>query len=143
MASKLNYSAYLFNTGAVVIGLLGCVHGYLTISGGLDPSNGTTIEIMKNEATNLTKDANGNLYKAYLGFNYTHSLGAIIFSTYSLYLYNKTDLFKDKQSKSILYGSTIGIAMSYLAISSKYFFIAPTRGIGLAALCFIGSYVMS
>ena len=145
----MNYSACLFNAGAGIIGFMGSGHMISTLYHCIaikptwyGPLNDATLAILQNERLGIDWK-NTNFWKAYLGFNLSHSLGAMMFSVYSIYLFNKTNLFKQQQRKNVMYGVTIGFAMSFLLISTKYWFYIPTTGAAISTSCFIGAYLLS
>ena len=148
--STTSYSKLLYNVGATLIGAMGTAHLIYTFYDCLAikpkyfaPVNDKNIEMMKNEQVQLAENHKSNLWKAWLGFNISHSYGAMIFSFYSLYLYNKTELFNNKKHKSILYGINIFVSLSYTITSYLYWYKSPSIGLTAVTSCFAASYLLS
>jgi hypothetical protein len=121
-------------TGAAIFVLLGSAHLWYTLfTDKLSPSSNPAFEAMQNARINLTRQT--TVYKAWIGFNLSHSLGAIFFGTINIVL-------------AVEYPEVVGHAMtllmlnvivcvSYLIMAKKYWFRVPFRGIAVATCCFV------
>jgi len=91
-------------------------------------------------ATNprITKET--TLWNAWVGFNASHSIGAMFFGSATIYL----ALFQF----SILVESTFYLllctfnSLFYLYLARKYWFSVPIIGISLATFCFVASTLL-
>jgi len=69
----------LFVTGALIFGVLGTIHLiYTFFSNKFDTIDPSVKEAMKNTSPILTKET--TIWKAWVGFNASHSLGAMLFA---------------------------------------------------------------
>ena len=78
-----------------------------------------------------------SMWDAWLGFNISHGLGALIFGIAVVVLGNYPILIET--SKMLLLLPVIaGLAYFYLAV--RFWFYLPAIGISLATACFIGAW---
>ena len=85
---------YLIITGGAIILMLGAIHLYYTFfTKVFVPKNTDLLETMKRSTISLAKGT--NLWNAWVGFNGSHSAGAIFFGVLNIYLAsNYFDLYK-------------------------------------------------
>jgi hypothetical protein len=79
------------------------------------------------------------MWRAWVGFNFSHSLGAVLFGALCIWA-------------STVLGTTVvpgwipllfvGIACVYLGLSVLYWFRIPTAGIAVAAVCLLAAWLM-
>ncbi len=80
------------------------------------------------------------MWKSWIGFNATHSSGAIFIGLLNFYLaVNYFDMLKSDKFIALFTMITIGF---YAWIAKKYWFNRVLVGILIAWLCFISSYVL-
>ncbi|MCF2910069.1 hypothetical protein L1285_17280 [Pseudoalteromonas sp. DL2-H2.2] len=124
----------LFITGASIFGLLGLLHLiYTFFSKKFDPYNLAVKEAMLNTSPRITKQT--NMWQAWVGFNASHSLGAIFFAAFFIPLcINHFDVVAGSLWFSIL-PSVVGV--SYLLLAKKDWFKVPFTGILVSSACLI------
>lgn len=80
------------------------------------------------------------MWKAWMGFNASHSSGAIFIGMVNIYLAaNHFDLLQNSTFLLLFNILTLGF---YLWLAKNYWFKIPLRGIGLALICYIAAYVL-
>lgn len=94
-------------------------------------------EEMKTTFPVLTKET--TMWKAWLGFNASHSLGAIYIGLINLTL--ALQYFPVLQNPVVLMLNIITV-LFYLWLAKKYWFSIPFKGMLLAACCFITAAVI-
>jgi hypothetical protein len=116
---------------AIVIGLLGAVHLLYTFRGPkLLPRNPAVVHAMQGSALVLTKET--SVWRAWLGFNASHGLGAVLFG----FVFGHLAL----QAPALLFGSpflqalALLVLTAWLALAWRYWFRIPFAGIALAWL---------
>jgi hypothetical protein len=126
----------LFIAGASIFFCLGLLHFILTL---LDlnrprtftPPNPALRQAMQQSSIAIHPQT--NLWRAWLGFNFSHSLGLVIFggATISIGLLD----FSVYARSLLLQGCVLAIAATYLILSIKFWFVSPTIGAGIALTC--------
>ncbi|MEM0955846.1 MAG: hypothetical protein AAGI24_17025 [Pseudomonadota bacterium] len=129
----------LFLIGSVVFGILGVLHLVFTIfTNKFDAYDSSVTEAMKESSIVLSKDV--NLWKAWIGFNVSHSLGAILLAAvYVPLAFDHLSLLRNS-----LWFSTLPLlfSVSYLVLAKKYWFKLPLVGILIASACFLGAALL-
>jgi hypothetical protein len=124
--------------------LLGLVHGVLTLKDISNPSTFTPLDAELREAMQKSAIAihpNTNLWRAWLGFNLSHSLGIIFFGSAFLYIgIYQPSLFTNYL---ILQVCAIVVSAIYVVLSVKFWFINPAIGSGFALTCFSIAMLLS
>jgi hypothetical protein len=130
--------------GAGIFLLLGSLHGLLTLRDLGHPRAFTPIDpglraAMQKSTIALNPEI--NLWRAWIGFNLTHSLGLVMFGGAFLCL-GVFHLPWFSQSWR-LQACAIVISAAYLTTSLKYFFSTPAIGSGIATACFVLAAALS
>ena len=119
---------------AGVIFILGAVHLLYTFRGPkLQPRDSELKTAMKEVSPGISDQT--SMWRAWVGFNASHSMGAMLFGLVYAYL----AAFETE----LLFGSVflivVGIAMlvGFLLLARRYWFSAPLAGIGLSLICFV------
>ncbi len=130
----------LIITGAGIIGLLGLVHWIYTFyTNKFQPYHSEVKSAMQASSPVLTKET--SIWNAWIGFNASHSLGALIVAAVYIPLaLEHIQVIHSNLWLSVL-PSLIGLTYFYLA--KKYWFKIPVIGLLLASLCFISALVLS
>lgn len=120
-------------TGSIIFLVLGTIHlVYTFFSRKFFPADRSVVTAM--EETNPLISKETSMWKAWIGFNASHSLGAIYFAIVNIIavLYAKH-----------LYIQYIGLpflnmifSLAYLLLAAKYWFKIPFTGILLSTICF-------
>ncbi|MBT1063032.1 hypothetical protein KJY73_05560 [Bowmanella sp. Y26] len=132
-------SQILFVFGASIFGTLGLIHLLFTFfSNKFDAYNSDVTYAMKSTSPVLTTET--TIWLAWIGFNASHSLGAIFFATIYIPLaISHMQLIVSSSWFSVL-PSIVGV--SYLLLAQKYWFKIPFLGILVATICFISAFVL-
>jgi hypothetical protein len=130
---------YLFvTTGALVLLALGSLHGYVTIKDlsnprAFAPRDPALREAMQKSSIGFHPDI--NLWRAWLGFNLTHSLGLVVFGVFYIYLaFAQMAVYRESAFLQFL---AVVVSACYLIVSKFYFFSKPALGSSVALVCFI------
>ncbi len=124
----------LFVIGASIFGVLGTIHLLFTFfTNKFDTVDSAVKESMKNTSPILTKET--TIWKAWVGFNASHSLGAMLFA--GIYLPLTIFNFEVIQQSLWFTFLPVVIGMSYLTLAKKYWFRIPFTGILISTICFI------
>lgn len=129
----------LFIIGAGILGILGCVHLWLTFfSHKFHAHNLDVTEAMKTTSPLISKQT--TMWAAWVGFNASHSLGVIIFAA----IYIPLTILHFSIIVHSLWFSLLPciISLSYLALAKKYWFNVPFIGMLISSLCFIAAFVI-
>ena len=129
-------ASVLMAMAAGIIGLLGTVHLLYTYRGPkLTPRNPEVIRRMQDSALVLTRET--SVWRAWIGFNASHSLGAILFALCYGYL--------ALREPTLLFASPFLLTLALLTLAAwlwlawRYWFRVPFTGIGLAFACGLGA----
>lgn len=129
----LDAAKILIVAGASIFGLLGSVHlAYTFFTDKFLPRDRTLIDAMKSTSPVLTRAT--TMWDAWIGFNASHSLGAIVFAALYLLLAAKHMDILLQSREFVLLGLAAGIA--YLCLAHAYWFRIPFIGIAIATSCF-------
>ena len=125
--------------GAATFGVLGALHLYYTFFTNMFMTRDRKVaEAMKATSPLLTDRT--TMWATWIGFNGSHSLGAIFIAIFYILLAT-THMEVIRETKSfILLAVLIGASYLYLAI--KYWFRIPLIGILIATICFVISAVL-
>ena len=129
---------YLWVAGAVPFIVLGTIHLLYTFFTNRFSSRTIALdEQMKNAHPVLTKET--TMWKAWIGFNGSHSLGAIYFGVINLFfpLYD----FGIVQSPFFLLLNISSVSF-YVWLAKRYWFSTPFKGIMVSAGCFIAAALL-
>ena len=128
---------YLWEIGSAILVFLGTIHLYYTFfSNKFSSSNTDVIVGMKNSSPRLTNET--TMWKAWIGFNASHSSGAIFIGILNLFLSIK--YFSTFQTEHFFFIFNIITIAFYVWLAKKYWFIIPFIGILIAFICYVGSY---
>jgi hypothetical protein len=123
-------AASLIAASAAIILLLGCIHLWYTFHGGKlhfrDPELRARLESVSPVITRET-----TMWKAWIGFNASHSYGAILFGAVYGYLALVHSAFLFQSRFLLLLG--LLLLAGYVFLGKRYWFSVPFRGIVLAS----------
>ncbi len=126
-------SQYLWIFGSLIFLLLGTAHLRITFLGRkLHPEDASTIEAMKNTHPRLTKDT--TMWKTWIGFNASHSAGAIFFGSINITLASQY-FFIIQESVFIIFLNSIFV-LFFLFLARAYWFKIPMIGVLLATISY-------
>ena len=129
----------LLIAGAAIFGLLGSLHlVYTFFTDKFLPRAGAVADAMKGTSPVLTRHT--TMWQAWIGFNGSHSLGAMLFAAvYLILAIQHMDLLV--HSKSLLLVPVLAGA-TYLWLAFKYWFRIPLTGIAAATTCFVSAFLL-
>ncbi|GJM13461.1 MAG: hypothetical protein DHS20C12_18640 [Pseudohongiella sp.] len=129
----------LLITGATILGVLGSMHLLYTFaSKKFDARDEAVTEAMKNASPVITRET--TMWNAWIGFNASHSLGAILITAFYVPLaLSHMQLIRESLWFSIL---PVLIGLSYLVLAKNYWFKIPFIGIAISTACFITAAVL-
>jgi uncharacterized membrane protein len=130
----------LMLASAAVILALGAIHLIYTFFGNkLTPRDPALQAAMRQVSPRLTRET--TLWKAWIGFNASHGMGALLFGLMYGYL--------ALMQPALLFGSTfllvIGLVMlaGYALLGKRYWFSVPFKGICLSLGFYMAAIVLS
>lgn len=131
---------YLWIFGALILTVLGTIHlVYTFFTNKFSPRNELFEKEMKITTLVLTKET--TMWKAWIGFNASHSAGAMFIGFINLYLaIQYFSLFQSDHFFFIFNIITVGF---YLWLAKKYWFKIPFAGITITFICFVISYLLT
>jgi hypothetical protein len=132
-------SQWLVVLGAAIYAVLGTIHLLYTFFGSrLHPRDPALAEAMRRDTPRLTRAT--TMWKAWVGFNASHSLGAIGFGLMYLSLAGRhMDLLQ--RSPWFLWFA-FGTSLAWLAVAIPYWFRIPIGGLAIASTCFALALVL-
>jgi len=132
--------AILLTFGSVTIGILGLIHLLYTFySNKFEPRDDGLGERMRQVSPILTSET--TMWKAWVGFNASHSLGALVFACYYGYL-AMFELHFLLSTPFLVLLSLVTLG-SYLFLARSYWFKIPTLGITIAMIVFVLGYLLA
>lgn len=136
-------SRYLFLVGALPFVVLGMAHAFATPrlpaeSKGLSPRDPALREAMAKETVLLTRRT--NLWLAWVGFNLSHSLGAVLFGAVVLLVGRSPASFRAEAG--VFVPLAVVVSGLYLRLGLRYWFRTPIVGIALSGACFVAAWVL-
>jgi len=125
--------------GASIFGLLGGLHlAYTFLGGKLLPRDAAVIDAMKGTSLVLTRQT--TIWHAWIGFNASHSLGAMLFAALYILLAAKHMEILGQSKELVLLG--VATCLAYLWLAHTYWFRVPFIGIAIATACFATAAVL-
>jgi len=136
-------SRYLFLLGGLPFLFLGIAHALATPltpeeSKGLSPQDPEYRLGMVAQTVLLTRRT--NLWLTWVGFNLSHSLGAVLFGVVVLLVGRSHASFAANWTAFVPFA--IAVSAAYLAIGLRYWFRTPIVGILISCVCFASSGVL-
>jgi hypothetical protein len=134
----ITLASVLLAASAAIIVVLGMAHLLFTFRGSkLHPREATLEAAMKQVSPVLTRQT--TMWKAWVGFNASHSTGAICFGLVYGYLALVHGELLFRSPFLLLVG--LGMLFAYVALARAYWFSIPLRGIGLATVLYLAALV--
>ena len=126
-------SRVFFLVGAVPFLVLGTLHARATPTRtteqkGLSPRDQGVAEAMSRTTPRLT--ARTDIWRAWVGFNYSHSLGAALFGLFVGLIGRSAESYA--MNAALAVPLALGVALCYLVVGIKYWFRTPIIGIAPA-----------
>jgi len=136
-------TATLIIVGGSVFAILGSLHAIYTWADTrtprrLVPDAASVIEAMASSSVRLSRGGT-TMWRAWIGFNFSHSLGAVMFGVACIAL--GISLPSIGLPKAVLLIPVV-IACLYLWLAIRYWFRIPVMGIAAGAACFAAGWAI-
>ena len=125
-------------TSAALVAVFGSLHLFYTFRGRLLlPRDDALLESMKRVSPVITRET--TMWRAWIGFNATHSMSLILFGLIYSYL--------ALAAPALLFGSVflriLGLAtlVAFVVLARRYFFSVPFKGVVVATALYITGLV--
>lgn len=124
----------LILASATIVGLLGIAHLFITFWGPkLLPRDRSLKARMEEVHPMITRQT--TIWRAWMGFNASHSMGAMLFGLVFGYLalYHETIFFGS------VYLQVLGLVtlVGYTLLAKAYWFVTPLAGVTLSLVCYV------
>ena len=131
--STATWSVMSYIAGAAILGTLGALHLVFTgFTQRFDPRDATLVPAMQATSPRLTRDT--SMWRCWIGFNASHSLGVLLFA--ALYGLLATRHAEVLRASSMLAWLAPAGAAAYTVLAWRYWFRVPLTGAALATACF-------
>ncbi len=135
---------YLFIAGTIPFIVLGAIHWIYTFMDmksprKFAPRDAATLTAMQNTSMRLTDKT--TMWKAWMGFHHSHSIGAIVFGL--IFLILAVQDFGALVSNTILMRLATVVPLIYLWVGVRFWFRIPTTGIAMSAVCMIAAFLLT
>ena len=136
-------SRYLFLAGSIPFLVLGTAHALATPLAmgdrkGLSPSDRELPMTMAKSHVKLTRRT--DMWLAWVGFNLSHSLGALAFGAFVLAAGRTSGGFATQAP--VVVPLAVVVSAGYLGLGIRYWFRTPIIGCAIAFACFAASGVL-
>lgn len=134
-------SRYCFLAGALPFVVLGLAHALATPRApgerkGLSPADRALPAAMAASSLRLTRRT--DMWRAWVGFNFSHSLGALLFGGFVM-LAGRSQAVFDLEGAVFAPAAAL-VSGAYLALAVKYWFRTPIAGVALSLLLFVTAW---
>ena len=130
---------FMFISAGIIL-LLGLAHlAYTYFGAKLHPRDSDLLARMQTTSPVISRQT--SMWKAWIGFNASHSLGAILFGMVFGYL-------ALEQPALLFHSWFLGLTgvivlAAYLTMAKLYWFIRPLQGIALALLSYVAAFIVA
>jgi hypothetical protein len=130
----------LVTLSAGIIMTLGLLHlAYTYLGDKLHPRDSDLLARLQTTSPVISRQT--SMWKAWMGFNASHSLGAILFGAVFAYL-------ALQQSMLLFHSYFLGVTglvvlVAYLVMAKLYWFIRPLQGVSLALICYVVGFAVA
>ena len=128
----------LIISGASIFLFLGILHGVLTLQDLNNPRTFMPQDAVLRQAmqqSNIAIHPQTNLWRAWLGFNLSHSLGLVMFR--GTFLVMGLFYFSAYAQTLWIQSCALFVSTAYLIMSLKFWFSKPAISSGIALACFV------
>lgn len=134
-------SKILFISGTAPFIVLGLIHWIYTFMlmrkpGKLSPRDDSARVAMQNTHLRITNQ--NTMWNAWIGFNHSHSIGAVFFGL--IYLVMALQDFNALAANTILIRIAVIVPLIYLWVAIRFWFRIPMIGIAAGAACLLTSF---
>ena len=135
-----NVASLLITASAAIVLVLGLLHLLYTFRGTkLQPRDAGAIEAMQRSELRITRET--TVWRAWIGFNASHSFGIILFALIYGYL--------ALAAPGLLFGSLFlrivggALLLGYVILARRYWFSVPFRGVVLSTALYAAGLVVA
>ena len=129
----------LIIVGASIFGLLGAIHLFYTFfSNKFEAHDPSVTQAMKGTSPILTKET--TVWQAWIGFNASHSFGALLFAC--IYIPLASWHFSVIQQSTWFTYLPVIVGLAYLVLAKIYWFKIPFIGVLLSTIWFVGGALL-
>jgi hypothetical protein len=126
--------SYFIAAGAAIILALGLLHLFYTFGGNkFDPRDAALKQRMQEVPPVITRET--TMWRAWIGFNASHSFGAMLFGL--VYVYLPLAHAKMFFQSPFLIGAGMAMLAGLVALGRLYWFSIPSRGIIAATVLYV------
>jgi hypothetical protein len=131
-------SRILIGACAAIILFFGGMHlEYTFFTGQLTPVDGQLETAMKRVAVRISSET--TMWKVWVGFNVSHSMGLILFGL--IYGYLTVYRWDVLQKSYFLAGLGLVVLVSYVVLARVFWFSDPLIGVSVATLLYLAGFV--
>jgi hypothetical protein len=131
-------SRILISACAAIIIFLGSVHlAYTFFTNKFSPREEQLETAMKQVAPRISSET--TIWKAWIGFHISHSIGLILFGL--IYVYLAVCRWEVLQRSYFLAGLGLLVLVSYVLLARIFWFKAPLIGVSAATLLYVAGFV--
>ena len=135
--------AILVIVGGAVFGVLGALHALYTVLDlrnprRLVPADRAVKRAMANSTVRLSRGGT-DMWRAWIGFNFSHSLGVLLVGALAVWTGSRTEAFPI----GIIMPALTLIGCVYLLLALLYWFRTPALGVAIGTSCFALAWVLS
>jgi hypothetical protein len=136
-------TALFLIVGGSIFGILGLLHAVYTFTDAsnprrLAPDDSDVLRSMASSKVRLSRGGT-TMWRAWLGFNFSHSLGALMFSAACITAGLNLPALSLPKAALLL---PVGIGAIYLWLATRYWFRIPAIGIALGTACFVAAWLV-
>ena len=125
--------------GASIFSILGTIHLlYTFLTNKFEAQDSSVTDAMKGTSPILTNET--TVWDAWVGFNASHSLGAMLVG--AIYIPLSVSYFEIIQQSVWFSFLPVIVGLSYLVLAKKYWFRVPFLGVLISTICFVGAAVL-
>lgn len=133
---------FLLTAAGAIILLMGTGHLLLTLRDvwrpkAFTPTDDAVRQAMKE--SNVKFDKRLNLWDAWLGFNISHSMGAMMFG--GVLLFTARAHLEAFLQSAFLQTMAVLVAVVYLVVAIRFWFRGPVIGISIVLLCILAAII--
>ncbi|MDG1039500.1 MAG: hypothetical protein P8H13_10075 [Polaribacter sp.] len=130
---------YIWELGSLIFAILGSIHLlYTFFSNKFSSRNKQVLKEMKSSNPILTNET--TIWKAWIGFNASHSSGAIFIGLINIYLAER--FFESLITEPFFICINLLTVSFYLWLAKKYWFKIPFIGILITLICYISAIII-
>lgn len=142
--NALPLPALLLGFGGAIFAALGALHAIFTFQDArrprrLVPEDPAVTQAMAGTGVRMARGGT-TMWRAWLGFNLSHSLGAMIFGGAMLAVGWQWPALLPSRRLLLI---PVAIGLFYLGLSLRYWFRTPTAGIALATASFAAAWLLA